>query len=209
MKQILFWLPLFALAPTLAVGYYLGMEHGSARTTKSAGEGGEALDPNLHAARSAFEQASRLQERASQASPGKSQELLRQAIVQYRLCLAYESRGTQAGRLFDEARQNLEASRGLLDQGPRPLPEPVKEPPPVRAAPVSVQPAPLLPGEAKPEPSLEQRRLAGASRPAGQAESAVASAKPVKKPRTGEGSPGKRFSVGPDGVPFVPVEPER
>jgi len=198
MKAILIWLPLLALPPALSAGYYFGMEQ-----ARMAGPGrptGQSHDSNLHSAQSAFEQATRLLNQARQASPGKERDLLRQAVVQYRVCLAYESATTAPARLFDEARHNLEATRLLLEQSQQPLQEASRgrQPPESRLQPKTPgadapgsPPAAPEPAVSKPRPQPAERRWVAAARQAGLADQGAASAKPGPGLDAGESDTGK------------------
>jgi hypothetical protein len=68
----------------------------------------------LPAARAAFDQGNRLLREARES--GDSADLLTRAAQQYRECLSQETNTANAGRLFADARHNLEMVRLLLTQ---------------------------------------------------------------------------------------------
>jgi len=204
MKRVLLLVPVLTIPPALVAAYFLYLAPPSVRW---AAQTASAHEDNLQAARTAYERASRL---VSQVRTGKGshQELLRQAVVQYRVCLAYEAGTADAGRLFDEARQNLEVSRLLFVQGQAPAPpiHPtggttvyVKPPPPV-------QPTPIARGESKPQPLPSQ--TTATLRDAEGESNFAAAGKPIpeSRPTEAEARPVKTTAVGPDGVTFEPVD---
>jgi len=215
MKRVLLFLPLMAVPPALVAGYFLYL------APMGLGGGPERVgtrETNLLAARTASMRAGRFLTQA-RASTSQEKELLQQAVVQYRVCLAYEAVTTEAGRMFDEARQNLEACRLLLVQDHRPViartipVTPASEPRVIAPGPINPgspdQPEPVVRGEKKPHP-LPTERIATFRN--GEGETLVpklpfgnvAAAKPL---RTEEKDfPVKAAAVGPDGVTFEPVD---
>jgi hypothetical protein len=218
MKRLLLSLPLLAVPPALVAGYFLYL----APVVK---EGGPEMvgtqETNLQVARTASERAGRFLTQA-RASSSQQKELLQQAMIQYRVCLAYEAGTTDAGRLFEDARHNLEASRLLLAQHQGPAQTrtarvtPVSEPgilAPGANAPASpVQPKPIARAEMKPHP-LPTERIATIRN--GEGETQVpklpfrnaAAAKPL--PTEEKVFPVKATAVGPDGVTFEPVDKDQ
>jgi hypothetical protein len=199
MKRILLLLPLLVVPPALTAAYFL---HLAPPSMSHATDILSTPDANLRAARAAHERASRLFSKA-RTGKGKEKELLQQAIIQYRICLAYENATPDDGRLFEDARHNLEASRLLLVQHNLP-PTPTRRgeattvlvtgSPPVELA------TPITRSESKSPPSPAEK-TAMAREP--EAESKLAA---MAKPLTGSAEPDKSTAVGPDGITFDPVE---
>jgi hypothetical protein len=78
-------------------------------------------EPNhLQAAQAAHDRGDRLLVKAKMAGVASQVELLTQAAVQFRVCLAYEGATPEAGTLFADARQGLERSTVLLAQARAP-----------------------------------------------------------------------------------------
>jgi hypothetical protein len=168
-------------------------------------------DPNhLQAAQAAHDRGNRLLVKAKMAGVPSQVELLAQAAVQFRVCLAYEGATPDAGTLFADARQALERSTMLLERArapQRPADSQVAargkskdEPKP------SPAPAPSTPKEAKPKTLPANTITAPApviSKPAvGEAkEPKPATPDPVvKKPVK------QTVVVGPDGVIYEILE---
>ncbi len=156
-----------------------------------------------------FEQASRLLDEACQAKLAPNQELLRQAVVQYRVCLAYEPADASTDGLFAEARRNLVVSQGLLEQAQRSLPTAKSaEPAPVPAVPAATCAGAPVPAETetrRPHPN----GAAGPLRRARGDRRGAAFAKPLPGTAPEEGAADRLISVGPDGVRFQPVHSQK
>ncbi len=202
MRRVLLLLPLLVVPPSLVAAYFVYLVPAArVQATETVG----TPEANGQAARTAFERASRLLTQA-RAGNGQEKELLQQAAIEYRVCLAYET-GTTAGTgLFDDARRNLAASRLLLVQHDRP---PVAEQPRqtgvVRATPAPVQPSPIERAKAKPEPS--SRQITARSREPEAESHFAASGKPLAQQAPAEQRPEPtRPVVGPDGVTYEQVD---
>ena len=91
MKRILLFLPLLAAAPALVAVYF---QYLASPPVSPPAEILSTPDANLKAARAANGRASKLFSQA-RAGTGQEKELLQQAIIQYRICLAYENAHTR------------------------------------------------------------------------------------------------------------------
>jgi hypothetical protein len=220
MKRVLSLVPLLVLPPLLVAGYFICIEGVRPWSRPEI----SPTDDNLQAARTALRRANRFLDRARQARPGSSAELLTQAVVQYRVCLAYEPAAPAAGRLFEDARQNLEVSRLLLEQRAHPTPArpvgavfagtTVSALSPSQPETVSAQPTPVVPPVTKTAPP-PQARPAPALPPTPKAEPArvattspaVPPEKPAKQPEPSKRVPIKTTTFGPDGIEYETIRP--
>jgi len=213
MKRLLLVLPLLAIPPFLVAGYFLYL---APTVVRDGPEMVATQESNLKAARTASVRAGRFLTQA-QARTSQEKELLQQAVVQYRICLAYEAVTTEAGRFFDDARHNLEASRLPLFQHDRPatartIPAtPASEPRMFAKTPRSpVKPEPIARGEKKPNPLPTERTATfrnGEGETLDPNKLPFGNAAAVKPLRTEEKVlPVKAAAVGPDGVTFEPVD---
>ena len=201
MRRVLLLLPLLVVPPSLVAAYFLYLVPARVQATETVG----TPEANGQAARTAFERTSRLLTQA-RAGNGQEKELLQQAVIEYRVCLAYEA-GTAGISLFDDARRNLAASRLLLVQHDRhPVADQPKETRMVRATPppAPVQHSPIKRAKAKPEPS--SRQITATSREPEAESRFAASGKPLAREAPADQRPEPtRPVVGPDGVTYEQV----
>lgn len=231
MRRLLLLFPLLVVPPVLVAAYFVYFERTPPLPTSVSDHVPGNIERNSHAAQMAFQRANQLLSQARQTHSTKQPELLTQAVIQYRVCLAYEPGAPSAGQLFADARQNLEASRLLLEQSafaaptrpttqvaraapppPAPLPERKPEAVPVDTTPMNPPVAkPDLPLQPATEPATKEKaEPAQAPGSIAQARDAVPPAlkneEPPKKVEPRQPRTVKTIAVGPDGVIYEKIE---